>query len=262
MVNGKLLLDKVVAITGSSSGIGRATALACASQGARLILHHLDVPKAETDVASLIDELQAMNANVRHHTFGADMTTDGAADRLVQTAVDKMGQLDTVVNNAGICRFSRYQDVTRDVLERHMAVNFSAAYLLTQAAAKRMEVQSSGGNIVNIASITATLGSAQLTHYSPTKAAILGMTVSYCVALGSKGIRINSVCPGTIETAMNKADLDQGTKRAEMASRVPLCRLGQPEDIANAVVFFASDLSRYVSGQSLLVDGGASVNYQ
>ena len=232
MVTGKLLLDKVIAITGSSSGIGRATALACASQGARLILHHLDIPNAETDAASLLDDLRTINAHVQHHTFGADMTTDGAAEHLVQTAVHRLGRLDAVVNNAGICKFSRYQDVTRDLLERHMAVNFTAAYLLTQAAAKRMETQSSGGSIVNIASITATLGSAQLTHYSPTKAAILGMTASYCVALGAKGIRINSVCPGTIETTMNKADLDQGTKRAEMASRVPLCRLGQPQDLS------------------------------
>ena len=143
-----------------------------------------------------------------------------------------------------------------------MAVNFTAAYMLSQAITKQMIEGGHGGSIVNIASITAILGSAQLTHYSPTKAAILGMTVSCSAALGPHGIRFNSICPGTIETNMNKADLDTGNKRSEMASRVPLRRLGTPEDIAKAVVFFASDLSQYVSGQSLLVDGGASINYQ
>ena len=143
-----------------------------------------------------------------------------------------------------------------------MEVNFTGAYLLAQAAAKQMEAQGHGGSIVNIASITAILGSAHLTHYSPTKAAILGMSVSLGVAVGGKRVRVNSICPGTIETSMNKNDLDQGTKRADMAAKVPLGRLGSPEDIAKAVVFFASDLSGYVTGQSLLVDGGASISYQ
>ncbi|KAK3669297.1 Sugar dehydrogenase [Recurvomyces mirabilis] len=257
-----LLRHKVVAISGSSSGIGRATALACARQGASLVLHHLGDGQAEADIATLEDELRVINTDIKTATHASDLTHADAASALVYTATSRLGSLDVIVNNAGICKFSSFQDVTRALLERHMEVNFTAAYLLTQAGAKQMIQQSRGGSIVNIASITATLGSAHLTHYSPTKAAILGMTGSFSVALGSKNIRINSICPGTIETTMNKADLDTGTKRAEMASRVPLCRLGRPEDIAKAVVFFASDLSEYVTGQSLLVDGGASINYQ
>lgn len=214
-----ILLDKVVAITGASSGIGRATAIACASQGARLLLHHLDTPEASRDAESVLEELRTVSPDSKHHLFAADITKDGTATELVQESVSKHGRLDSLVNNAGICTFSPYQDVSRSLLERHMSVNFTAAYLLTQAAAKQMAKQSQGGSIVNIASITALLGSAQLTHYSPTKAAILGMSVSYGVAFGQKGIRINSVCPGTIETTMNKADLDQGTKRVEMAAR-------------------------------------------
>ena len=257
-----LLRNRVVAITGSSSGIGRATAVACARQGASLTLHHFGDSKAEADIKTLEEELRSINTDIRLATHAADLTRPDAASTLVDVATRELGALDVVVNNAGICKFSAFQDVTRELLERHMEVNFTAAYMLTQAAAKQMIQQGRGGSIVNIASITATLGSAHLTHYSPTKAAILGMTGSFSVALGSKNIRINSICPGTIETTMNKTDLDTGTKRAEMASRVPLCRLGRPEDIAKAVVFFASDLSGYVTGQSLLVDGGASINYQ
>ncbi|KAF4551114.1 Enoyl-(Acyl carrier protein) reductase-like protein 31 [Elsinoe fawcettii] len=259
---GSLLRNKVIAITGSSSGIGRATAIACASQGAHLLLHHLGTPAAEHDASTLIQELRDINPDNHHHTFGADLTEDGTPSKLVKSAIEAHGQLDGLVNNAGICTFSPFEHVTRKLLERHLDVNFTASYRLAQAAAKEMIARGTGGSIVNIASITAILGSEQLTHYSASKAALLGMTSSFCVALGKHGIRINSVCPGTIETTMNKDDLDHGGKRAEMASRVPMARLGQPEDIAQAVVFFSSDLSRYVSGQSLLVDGGASVNYQ
>lgn len=257
-----LLRNKVIAITGSSSGIGRATAIACARQGASLALHHLGDSRAKVDIETLKDELRSINAGIKFVTHASDLTNSGAASALVETAVDRLGALDVVVNNAGICKFSPFQDVTQELLQQHINVNFTAAYMLTQAAAKYMIHQGRGGSIVNIASITATLGSAQLTHYSPTKAAILGMTASVSVAMGSNNIRVNSICPGTVETSMNKADLDIGSKRQDMSSRVPLGRLGRPEDIAKAVVFFASDLSEYITGQSLLVDGGASISYQ
>lgn len=115
--------------------------------------------------------------------------------------------------------------------------------------------------MVSIASISATFGSSQLTHYSPSKAAVLGMTYSCAVALGKHGIRFNALSPGTVETAMNRDDL-AGPKRAIMEGKVPLGRLGTPQDIAMPVVFLMSDMARYVSGQNLLVDGAASVNYQ
>lgn len=256
-----LLRGKCVAVTGSSSGIGRAIALACASQGARLFLHRLNTPQASTDMEALQKELKSIS-EMDHVTFGADVTQIDIGKTFTQAVASSVGKLDVLVNNAGICQFSPFHDVSQAMLESHLAVNFTAPYMLAQAVSEQMVAHGTKGSIVNIASITATLGSARLTHYSPTKAAILGMTVSCAVALGNKGVRFNSVYPGTIETAMNKADLDKDSKRAEMAARVPLGRLGQPDDIADAVVFFASDSSRYVTGQSLLVDGGASINYQ
>lgn len=257
-----LLRNKVVAVSGSSSGIGRAVAIACAQRGARLFLHHLNTTETENDTITLKDELKSINAAVEHFAYGADLTEKGVADTFIDKIKKDLGSVNVLVNNAGICKFSPFHAVSQTLLQRHMEVNFTAAYMLTQAVTKQIIAQRSGGSIVNIASITATLGSAQLTHYSPTKAALLGMTASCSVALGRDGIRMNSICPGTTETTMNRADLDTGNKRAEMASRVPRGRLGKPEDIAQAVVFFASDLSQYVTGQSLLVDGGASINYQ
>lgn len=142
-----------------------------------------------------------------------------------------------------------------------MSVNFAAPFSISQAVVQQMITQGKGGAVVSIASITATFGSSQLTHYSPSKAAVLGMTFSCAVALGKHGIRFNALSPGTVETAMNRGDL-AGPKRAIMEGRVPLGRLGTPQDIAMPAVFLMSDMARYVSGQNLLVDGAASVNYQ
>jgi L-rhamnose 1-dehydrogenase len=257
-----LLRGRVVAITGSSSGIGRATAIACAKQGASLFLHHLDTPPAIKDADTLQQQLQDIDPSLKHSTYAADLLNPDVPRTFMQKAVNDHSRLDVLVNNAGICTFSTYANVTRELIDRHLNINFTAAFLLSQQATAQMRTQGTGGSIVNIASITATLGSAELTHYSATKAAILGMTVSCAVAAGPDGVRVNAVSPGTTETSMNQADLDKDGKRADMASRVPLRRLGKPGDIANAVVFFASDLSRYITGQNLLVDGGGGINYQ
>ncbi|KAF3399170.1 L-rhamnose-1-dehydrogenase [Talaromyces pinophilus] len=276
-----LLRNRVVAITGSSSGIGRAMALKCASQGASILIHHLGTRESEKDAESLLSEIRDSPSTrnepkqpfAKHTTIGVNLTSSGAAQKIVEHAVNTFGRLDTLVNNAGICRFSPALDVTAEKLQLHTDVNFKAAWLLTQAATKQMVAQQDekgiskngrgGGSIINISSITARLGSSELCHYAPAKAALLGMSTSFATAFGKYGIRYNSILPGTIETSMNRENLDQGDTRARMTSRVPLGRLGTPEDVAGAVVYFASDeLSGYVTGQWMLVDGGGSIYYQ
>lgn len=284
-----LLRNRVIAITGSSSGIGRAIAIKCASQGASLLLHHLGTQNSERDAETLLSELQniptyndekasdlasTQENRPKHTTLGTDLTSPGAAQRIVDHATKTFGRLDTLVNNAGICRFISPLDVTGDDLQQHIDVNYKAAWLLTQAATKQMVNQQEtnstsatgqgrGGSIINISSITARLGSTELCHYAPTKAALLGMSTSFATAFGRYGIRYNSILPGTIETTMNRANLNLADNRARMSSRVPLGRLGNPEDVAGAVVYFASDeLSGYVTGQWILVDGGGSIFYQ
>ena len=181
--------------------------------------------------------------------------------RLVEAAVSAFGEVNGIVHNAGIAQFAQFPAVSERQLSRHLAVNFAAPFAINQAVAEQMVKQRKGGSVVSIASVSATVGSAELTHYSASKAALLGMNVSCAVALGKHKIRFNAVSPGTIETTLNKKDLEGG-KGELMTSRVPLGRLGIPEDIAKPVVFLLSDMSQYISGQNLIVDGAASIFYQ
>lgn len=180
---------------------------------------------------------------------------------IVEAAVGAFGEINGIVHNAGICQFADFHAITASQVSRHMNINFAGPFHITQAVTQQMIKQKTGGSVIFIASITATMGSKQLTHYASSKAALLGMTASCAVALGTHNIRFNAVSPGTIETDMNKADL-QGPKRSIMEGRVPLARLGRPSDLIGPILFFASDMSEYVTGQNLIIDGGASINYQ
>ncbi len=166
------------------------------------------------------------------------------------------------VNNAGICPFHAFLDMPVATLERTMRVNLHGAYFMAQAAANQMVRQGKGGAIIAVSSISALVGGEFQTHYTPTKAGIHSLMQSAAIALGKHGIRCNSVLPGTILTDINKEDLADEKKRKYMESRVPLGRLGQPEDLVGPIVFLASDLAKYVTGAALLVDGGAFVNLQ
>ena len=141
-------------------------------------------------------------------------------------------------------------------------MNYSGAYWMVQAAARQMKAQGTGGAIVAVSSISALVGGEMQTHYTPTKAGVHSLMQSCAIALGRYGVRCNSVMPGTIATDINRDDLADPDKRAYMERRIPLGRLGEPDDVAGCVVFLASDLARYVTGASLLVDGGMFVNLQ
>ncbi|KAM5345666.1 hypothetical protein ACJ41O_011527 [Fusarium nematophilum] len=257
-----LLEGKVVVITGCSTGIGRAIALESARHGAKLVLHHIGDAQSKQDITTLRAEIGAVRGSPANDIdIAVDVTDPEAGKKIVDAAVSTFGQVNALVHNAGICQFQDFGDVSKSQLDKHMDVNFSGPFSITQAIVQQMIAQGKGGAVVSIASITATMGSSRLTHYSPTKAAVLGMAVSCAVALGKHGIRFNAISPGTVETAMNKADL-AGAKRGVMEERVPLGRLGVPEDIAKPVVFLLSDMAQYISGQNVIVDGGASINYQ
>ncbi|KAK5720379.1 L-rhamnose-1-dehydrogenase [Elasticomyces elasticus] len=262
-----LLSGKVVIITGCSSGIGRAIAIECAAQGAKLVLHHIGDAQALGDIKTLRIELdQARRAAGDDRAcesvdIGIDITQETAGQEIVDAATKTFGEVNVLVHNAGIAQFEDFVRVSRPQLKRHMDINFGGPFFLSQAVVQQMITQGSSGSVVSIASVTATFGASQLAHYAATKAAVLGMTASCAVGLGRYGIRFNAVSPGTIETAMNSKDL-AGAKRDLMEAHVPLGRLGMPEDIAKPVAFLASDMARYVTGQNLIVDGGATLNYQ
>ena len=253
----KLLEGKTFLVTGASAGIGRAAAIGAARHGANVAINYSrDVVGAEGCVA----EIEALGGRAIH--VQGDVADPQTAQDFVAAAVDAFGSVDIFVNNAGICPFHAFLDMPVETVERTFRVNLHGAYFMVQAAANRMVEQGRGGAIVAVSSISALVGGEFQTHYTPTKAGVHSLMQSAAIALGKHGIRCNSVLPGTILTDINKDDLADAGKRARMEQRVPLGRLGQPEDLVGPIVFLASDMAQYVTGAALLVDGGAFVNLQ
>ncbi|MDQ0083485.1 L-rhamnose 1-dehydrogenase [Variovorax boronicumulans] len=255
-----LLADKTVIVTGASRGIGRAVALECAHQGARVVIGHSGSAQGRTAAFSLMEEISGFGGHgIEVGSDAADLDTGG---RLVAAALDAFGSVDVFVNNAGICPFHSFLDMPRETYLRTVDTNLNGAYFAVQAAANQMKKQGNGGAIIAVSSISALVGGGMQTHYTPTKAGLHSLMQSCAIALGPYGIRCNTVLPGTIATDINQEDLADEEKRAYMIRRTTLGRLGAPEDIAGPVVFLASDMARYVTGAALLVDGGMFVNLQ
>ncbi|WBO21948.1 SDR family NAD(P)-dependent oxidoreductase [Sphingomonas abietis] len=252
-----LLADKTLFITGGSAGIGRATALAAARQGADIAIHYLGHDEGAHSAVAEIEQIGR-----RAIAIEGDVSDPASARRFVEEGTAALGALDIFVNNAGICPFHAFLDMPGEVFERTMNVNLHGAFYMVQAAANQMVRQGKGGAIVAVSSISALVGGEYQSHYTPTKAGVHSLMQSAAIALGRHGIRCNSVMPGTILTDINKEDLADAAKRQYMEGRIPLGRLGEPDDLAGPIIFLASDLARYVTGASLLVDGGMFVNLQ
>ena len=252
-----LLKGKTVLITGASRGIGRATAIECARQGADVGLNWF---RDREGIDATLAEIARLGR--RAVEVEGDVARPESAERFITAASAALGGVDVFVSNAGICPFHAFLDTPLEVFERTMAINLHGAYYMTQAAARRMKHQGTGGALIAISSISALVGGGMQAHYTPTKAGVHSLMQSCAIALGPYGIRCNSLMPGTIATDINREDLADPAKRAHMEKRIPLGRLGEPEDVAGCVVFLASDLARYVTGAAVLVDGGLFVNLQ
>ena len=252
-----LLNGKSVLITGASAGIGRAAAIGAARHGADVAINYIGDEDAAASCVAAIEALGRKGVAIRGDV--ADPRTAGA---FVEEAAQALGRVDIFVSNAGICPFHAFLDMPAETFERTMRVNLHGAYYMVQAAANRMVAQGDGGAIVAVSSISALVGGEFQTHYTPTKPGVHSLTQSAALALGRHGIRCNSVLPGTILTDINRDDLADPVKRHAMEARIPLGRLGAPEDLAGPIVFLASDLAAYVTGAALLVDGGMFVNLQ
>jgi len=252
-----LLEGKTVLITGASRGIGRATAVECARHGADVAINSYNDDAAARLVVA---EIEALGR--RAVALDGDVALPATATSFVDQATEALGRVDVFVSNAGICPFHAFLDMPAETLRRTMDVNLTGAWFMTQAAANQMVKQGGGGAIVAVSSISALVGGAMQTHYTPTKAGVHSLMQSCAVALGQHGIRCNSVMPGTIETDINRDDLSDPGKRAYMEGRIPLGRLGRPEDVARVIVFLASDMAAYVTGAAILTDGGAFANFQ
>ena len=259
-----LLKGKVAIVTGASRGIGRATAIALAREGAKVVLNHHAVADATYGgEAPALETFAAIKAAGGEASLvSGDVADPAAAARLVDAAVETFGGVDIHVSNAGICPFHAFLDMPAELYRKVIDVNLGGAFFTSQAAANQMVKQGRGGAIIAISSISALVGGAMQSHYTPTKAGVHSLMQSIAIALGPHKIRCNSIMPGAIETDINRDDWSDPKKRAYLDSRVPLGRFGKPEDVADVAVFFASDLARYVTGAALLVDGGLFVNLQ
>jgi L-rhamnose 1-dehydrogenase len=259
-----LLENKVVIITGGSRGIGRGVALAAARHGADVVVNYRNDrspgPGQPGPAEEVVEAIRAMGRGAIG--VEADVADPETGKKLVSAAVDAFGKVDVLVSNAGICPFHSFLDMPVETLRQTMEVNLHGAYFVTQAVANQMVSQGNGGSIIAMSSISALVGGGMQTHYTPTKAGVHSLMQSCAIVLGPHGIRCNSILPGTIATDINKEDLEDPEKRAYFEKRIPLGRLGEPDDVAGCVVFLASDLARYVTGAALLVDGGLFVNLQ
>lgn len=251
-----LLEGKTVAITGGVTGIGRAIAIEMAKNGANVVVNHLP------NQLELVKSLQEEIGEDRFLGVSGDISKPENSEELICRTVEKFHEINIFVSNAGICEFKEFTEIEPETYYKTIDINLNGAFFAIQSAAKQMKKQGKGGSIIGISSISALVGGAYQAHYTPTKAGILSIIQSTACALGPYGIRCNALLPGTIRTALNDEDLSNDEKKKYMEKRIPLARLGQPEDLAGPAVFLASDLSKYVNGAQLLVDGGLFVNLQ
>ncbi|WP_341953590.1 3-oxoacyl-ACP reductase family protein [Salinibacterium sp. TMP30] len=246
---------KVALVTGSSRGIGRAIALRLARDGFAVALNYA------TDEASADSALRTIReAGGEAVSFQADVGIPEQAIALVADVVESMGRIDAVVNNAAVCPLGPLETVTLEQWNRVHDVNLRGTFLVSKAAVEVMLKQGWGGRLVAISSISAIAGGSQQIAYTPTKAGQVSLMRSLAVALGVHGITANSVEPGTIRTDLNREYLLDPEVLAHYESRIPVGRIGVPEDVAGAVAFLVSDEASYISGTEILVDGGALIN--
>lgn len=250
------LENQVVIVTGAARGIGRAIALRCAQEGARVVL--ADVRDEQGRATAREIEDAGGTARFVH----CDVSQKAQVDALVQDVVNAFGRIDVLVNNAGVCPFWDFETMPEEVWDQTLDTNLKGAFLVSQAVAKVMIEKGIRGRIINIGSISSIVGGAQQAHYCASKAGINLLTASMAISLGKYGIRCNAILPGPIETDINREDLAQPAKREYFIKRTPLGRIGQPEDVVGPVLFFATDDSAWCTGATLVCDGGILINFQ
>ena len=259
-----LLEGKRAIVTGGSRGIGRGISVELARQGANVVINYHRGSDArfahDTAADEVVAEIEALGRQAI--AVEGNIGDPSASKSLVKASIEAFGGVDILASNAGICPFHSFLDMPPELLQQVVDVNLNGAFYITQAAANQMKDQGKGGAIVATSSISALVGGAMQTHYTPTKAGVHSLMQSAAIALGPFGIRCNSVMPGAIATDINKDDWSDPEKRAYLDKRIPLGRFGTPQDVARVVAFLASDMAAYVTGASLLVDGGLFVNLQ
>jgi 3-oxoacyl-[acyl-carrier protein] reductase len=244
------LADKVCIITGAARGIGHATALKFAREGAKVIA--CDIDRNAVDTA--VEEIRGAGGEV--HGFVVDVTEPGSIGAMVDAVMQRYGRIDVLVNNAGIVQDAQLLKMHEDQFDRVIDVNLKGTYNCTKAMAAIM-VEQGSGVILNASSIVGVYGNFGQTNYAASKFGVIGMVKTWARELGRKGVRANAVCPGFVETSI-LSSIPEKVLEA-LKARVPLGRLAKPEDIANTYAFLASDEASYINGAVIEVSGGATI---
>ncbi len=249
---GNLLENKIALVTGAATGIGRQIAITLASEGAYVIVNYIEPVKADAD-----EVIAAIRDNGGQAEGYACWVNDfSAVEEMIGAVIKQHERIDILVNNAGITRDDLLMRMKEADFDAVIDTNLKGAFNTMRHVARPM-VRQRGGCIVNISSVSGVVGNAGQMNYCASKAGVIGMTKSMARELASRNIRVNAVAPGMVDTAMTQALSDSA--REALLSQIPLGRMGQPQDIANAVLFLASDQASYITGHVLHVDGGMAM---
>lgn len=246
-----LLKGQTALVTGGSRGIGRATSLALAREGAAVMVNY---GSSEAEAQEVVEEIHRLGGQALAHR--ADVSDPGAVSDMFAAATSELGRLDILVNNAGITRDGLAMRMSDDNWGRVIEVNLTGAFLCCRAASRIM-LRQRAGRIINVSSVAGVVGNAGQANYSASKAGLLGLTRALARELASRSITVNAVAPGFVDTDMTAVLPPEIRERALAA--VPLGRWGEPDDVAAAIVFLASPGGAYITGQVLVIDGGLTL---
>jgi NAD(P)-dependent dehydrogenase (short-subunit alcohol dehydrogenase family) len=245
------LSGKAAIVTGARRGIGRAIALALAREGANVVVSDI----SQEDCQKVVDEIKRMGS--KGLAVKCDVSSHKDVEDMVKRTVAEFGGVDILVNNAGILSFKPFLELTDEEWDKTLSVNLKGQFVCARAAARVM-VKKKWGRIINIASISSGgcgIAFPLIAHYTASKGGVVALTEALALELTAQGINVNAICPGAIDTDMAKG-VKEGGQLAQVLARIPKGRLGQPEEIANLAVFLASEDADYISGASIVIDGG------
>ena len=244
------LEGKVAIVTGGAQGIGKGIVERYVKENAKVAIFDIEKDMLEATEA----EMKSMGGDVMK--FTVDVLSKEQIFNAVNAVADKWGHIDILVNDAGICPWADFLEIPEEDWDKVMGINLKGYFLMSQAVGRIMSKQKDGGSIIHMSSVNGLAAEAQIAHYNVSKGGINMLTMSMALELAKYNIRVNAICPGFIDTRLNRSDIENEEWLKEYLKTIPMGRVGKPSDIASAAFFLASDDSAYITGHLLVVDGG------